>query len=369
MIAARAAEILLRPPDAEAGRGLAEFAESPKPERRVAGTEVPAVTEARPQDFHVFIIEDDAQSCDVIANALSDYALEVAHDGATGLANLLALKPDLVVLDIDLPIIDGFKALENIRLSLNMPIIALSGTRVRAGDRVLAAELGADYYMTKPFSPKELRHKVRQLIARYRGINSWILNSPSSAAERAPRREAASTEPASPPRTEPIIVAVNTRSEGFLPYEEFSAHVEARVKTAMDSGAAFSIIGCSLPQMTASGGQLALRLFELMSSLVRDTDLVSTNSRNDIVVLLTDANANGARAFVSRLRDRVMSELRLEPTVWRRSFPDLEEAVGKQGASNTPNGGNIKRRLGDQQNTDNSPMPASEAAPTRQANA
>lgn len=370
MIAARAAEILLRPPDTDAEAELRpELAKSSKPERRVSNTEVAAVAEARPKDFHVFIIEDDAQSCEVIANALSDYTLEIAHDGVTGLAKLLAFKPDLVMLDIDLPIIDGFKVLENIRLSLNMPIIAVSGTRVRAGDRVMAAELGADYYLTKPFSPKELRHKARQLIARYRGINSWILNSPKSVAERAQPRAEAPREPAPIPFTEPVVVAVNTQGERFLPYEEFSVQVEARVKIAMDSGAAFSIVGCSLAQMTANGGQLALRLFELMGGLVRDTDMISTNSRNDIVVLLTEANANGARAFVSRLRDRVMSELRQEPTVWRRSFPDLEEAVGKTGAANPTNGSIIKRRVSDQGATDSSPMPSSEATSTQQANA
>jgi len=48
-------------------------------------------------------------------------------------------------------------------------------------DRVRAAELGADYYLTKPFSVVELRHKARQLIARFRGINSWILSSNAAA--------------------------------------------------------------------------------------------------------------------------------------------------------------------------------------------
>lgn len=368
MIAARAAEILLRPPDTELESGLRpEFSEWPKPERRATSAE--AMDEARPQDFHVFIIEDDAQSCAAIAHALNDYTLERAHDGVTGLAKLFACKPDLVVLDIDLPIIDGFKVLENIRLSLNMPIIALSGTRVRAGDRVLAAELGADYYLTKPFSPRELRHKARQLIARYRGINSWILTPPATVAERAPRRAEAASDPPPLPFTEPVVVSVDTQGERFLPYEEFSAQVEARVKTAMDSGAAFSIVGCSVPQMTANGGQLALRLFAMMRALVRDTDLISTNPRNDIVVLLTEANANGARAFVSRLRDRVMSELRQEPTVWRRSFPDLEEAVGKSGSANPTNGSNVKRRVSDEPPTDDSPVPASDAASTQRANA
>src|SRR5258705_173065 len=92
----------------------------------------------------------------------------------SGLTKLISFKPDLVVLDFDLPVIDGSKVLTLIRSALNVPIVIISGLRLRALDRVMASELGADYYLTKPFSTKELKHKARQLIARYRGINSWI---------------------------------------------------------------------------------------------------------------------------------------------------------------------------------------------------
>ena len=100
--------------------------------------------------------------------------------------------------------------------------------------------------------------------------------------------------------------------------------------------------------MTAKGGHLALRLYDLARRLIRETDLLSTNPRNDIVILLTDANASGARAFVSRLRERVINELHQEPDIWLRSFPDLEEATGASDWSyRSSNGANVSRRASD----------------------
>src|SRR4030095_4259425 len=119
----------------------------------------------RRKDFNVLIIEEDAGRCDFLRETLGEYSLELVHDGESGLAGLRAFKPDLVILDFDLPIVDGFKVLTLIRTALNVPIIIVSGSRMRAIDRVMASELGADYYLTKPFSSKELRYKARQLIA------------------------------------------------------------------------------------------------------------------------------------------------------------------------------------------------------------
>jgi CheY-like chemotaxis protein len=130
--------------------------------------------EVHAKNFNVLIIQDDPETNDLVTRTLDDYSVEVARDGVSGLAKLISFKPDLVVLDFDLPVSDGFKVLGLIRSSLNVPIIIVSGSRMRALDRVMASELGADYYLTKPFSANELKHKARQLIARYRGISSWI---------------------------------------------------------------------------------------------------------------------------------------------------------------------------------------------------
>jgi len=79
--------------------------------------------------------------------------------------------------------------------------------------------------------------------------------------------------------------------------------------------------------MTANRGHLALQLFEIVRELARDTDLTSTNPSNDMVVLLPDADTTGARAFAGRLQERIIDELKNEPALWMRSFPDLEEST------------------------------------------
>jgi CheY-like chemotaxis protein/KaiC/GvpD/RAD55 family RecA-like ATPase len=334
--AARAAEILLRPPESQT--------ELPVPPRKAAPTDAPAPASIQPKDFNVLIIEDDPVTREIIAHTLSDYTVDIVSDGVSGLAKLISVRPDLVVLDLDLPIIDGFKILEHIRLSLNVPVIIVSGSRVRATDRVLAAEMGADYYLTKPFSVIELQHKARQLVARYRGINSWIVSSNAAGgAHDSPAGESAAGPPA-----EPVVVSGDPEVEQFMPYRDFASKVEERVKKAMDSGAAFSIVGCRLSQMTANAGRPALKLYEIARALVRESDLMSTNSRNDLVILLTDANSAGARAFISRLREQVLNEMNQEPSVWVRSFPDLEESTEATASAFKPdNGSRAKRRVSD----------------------
>ena len=274
-----------------------------------------------------------------MTQTLGDYSLEVVHDGVSGLAKLISLRPDLVVLDFDLPVIDGFKVLTLIRSALNVPIIVVSGLRIRAIDRVMAAELGADYYLTKPFSAKELRHKARQLIARYRGLSSWIINSSSSPAVAA----------RSISHDEQTADAAPPNPESLTPYTEFAAEVDKRVKASMDNGAPFSIVGCRLPLMAADGGRLAQRLFEIVRGLARDSDLTSTNPRNDLVIMLADAGADGARAFLSRLRARAIDELNQEPALWMRSFPDLDQSTeSAPRVGSRRKGATLSRRSGDQ---------------------
>ncbi|HKG21763.1 MAG TPA: response regulator, partial [Blastocatellia bacterium] len=334
---ARAVEMLLTPPESTYQHpALTASAHRPGPAQPVK--ETPDAPSIQPKDFNVLIIDDDQASSEMMSHALSDYTVEVVHDGVSGLAKLISFKPDLVILDVDLPIIDGFKVLAHIRSSLNMPIIVVSKSRVRASDRVLSSELGADYYLTKPFSVKEMRQKVRQLIARHRGISSWIVTPPPQ--EAPPIKALAAPEKAEPEQVRQASFLNETQQpprDQFVPYKDFVAHVERNVRIAVENGSSFSIAGCRLPQMTANGGVAALRLLDLIRSLVRDTDLLSTNQRNDLVVLLADADVNGARAFVGRLRDRIIEELSEEPSIWVRSFPDLEEATESRPRSNVIN--------------------------------
>ena len=356
-MAARAAELLLHPPEAEFPDPASAKA-LPHPVREAAKPEPSGESELRAKDFNVLIIEDDAETRDLVTQTLADYSLEVVHDGVSGLARLISFKPDLVILDFDLPVIDGFKVLALIRSALNVPIIIVSGSRMRAIDRVMASELGADYYLTKPFSAKELKHKARQLIARYRGLSSWIINplSASSAAPSAPYAERAPATTASD-------------QELFTPYSEFAAEVEKRVKGAIGKGVPFSIVGCRLPEMTAEGGRTALRLFEIVRELARDADLTSTNPRNDLVILLADAGGSGARAFVGRLRARVMEELNQEPVLWMRSFPNLEESTEAAAPLEAPATGSVLNRRSGDKGTEahHQPAPGSSRTDDKQA--
>jgi DNA-binding response OmpR family regulator/KaiC/GvpD/RAD55 family RecA-like ATPase len=318
-MAARAAELLLRAPQVPLNAFLSAGVEHPL-QVNDDSTAHESSNDLRPKDFNVLIIEDDAEMCDLLRETLGEYSLELVHDGVSGLARLIAFKPDLVILDFDLPIVDGFKVLTLIRTALNVPIIIVSGSRMRAIDRVMASELGADYYLTKPFSSKELRYKAKQLIARYRGINSWIVRRPTLGAAVSAGRRADDTAVAS------VTTAANEH-DSFMPYAAFAAEVEKRVKSALTDGAQISIVGCRLGDMSSDGGRPALRLSEIVRELARDGDLISTNRLNDMVVLLDDAGSVGARAFVGRLRNRVLQELQQEPAIWMRSFPDVEGAA------------------------------------------
>ena len=275
----------------------------------------PAAAEPAASGFNVLVVNDDEESRRIIQQSLGDYSLQFVHDGISALARLISFKPDLVVLDVDLPIVDGFKVLEHIRSSLNVPVIVVSGSRVRASDRVLSTELGADHFLTKPFSAKELATKARQLIARHRGIPSWIVTGKS---------EDDSRDDTAPSATAQLR---------FTAYDDFAAEVEKRVETATKGGAPFSVVGCRLSSMTAGGGRVALQLFDVVHDLARDTDITSTNARNDLLILLPDANAEGARAFASRLRARVVEIIRQEPTFWIRTFPESALAAQADVAS------------------------------------
>lgn len=295
-----------------------------------------------PKDFHIVIIGEDAALREQTARLLGDYTVESVEEMVTGIARIMASNPDLVILDLDMPIIDGFKVLTQLRASLNAPIILLTKTLVRASDRIYAAELGADYYLTKPFSQKELKQKARQLIARFRGINSWLLAptqtggaKPAIAAassnahasmDAAPRTELAEIVNLFPERRANFNRALKrARKYQIEPYEQFIVQVEANVKLAVEKGTAFSIIGCHLESGSRNADREAVEFFRNINPLVRTSDLISTNAQNELLILLPETNVKGARAFIKRLRESLRESLRQNLTVWMRSFPGMEE--------------------------------------------
>jgi DNA-binding response OmpR family regulator len=115
----------------------------------------------------ILVIEDEDGIIHLLNLYLKDagYTVVVAHDGADGLALHAREQPDLVILDIMLPAIDGFEVCRRIRSWSNTPILMLTA-RIDEDDRVNGLELGADDYLVKPFSPRELVSRVRAILRR-----------------------------------------------------------------------------------------------------------------------------------------------------------------------------------------------------------
>lgn len=110
----------------------------------------------------ILVVEDEKAIADILVFNLQreGYDTLVAYDGAEGLRAALEDAPDLVLLDVMLPEMDGFEVLRHIREKQDTPIIMLTA-REEETDKVLGLELGADDYITKPFSMRELMARVK----------------------------------------------------------------------------------------------------------------------------------------------------------------------------------------------------------------
>ena len=115
----------------------------------------------------ILIIEDEDGIIHLLNLYLRDagYDVVVATDGADGLALHARTHPDLVILDLMLPAIDGFEVCRRIRVWSKTPILMLTA-RINEEDRIAGLDLGADDYLTKPFSPRELVSRVRAILRR-----------------------------------------------------------------------------------------------------------------------------------------------------------------------------------------------------------
>lgn len=116
----------------------------------------------------ILIVEDEEAIADLEKDylELSGFAVEVANDGETGLNKALAEDYDLLILDLMLPGVDGFEICRKVRDEKNTPIIMVSAKKDDI-DKIRGLGLGADDYMTKPFSPSELVARVKAHLARY----------------------------------------------------------------------------------------------------------------------------------------------------------------------------------------------------------
>lgn len=126
-----------------------------------------SMSAAEGRQSRILVVDDEPMVLEVVTTYLErdGYQVTTASNGAEAVAAISESRPDLVVLDVMLPEIDGFDILGRIRRSSDTPVILLTA-RTEETDRVLGLELGADDYVVKPFSPRELAARVRSVLRR-----------------------------------------------------------------------------------------------------------------------------------------------------------------------------------------------------------
>jgi DNA-binding response OmpR family regulator len=115
----------------------------------------------------ILVVDDEPRIAGLVRDYLEHggFAVIVAADGPSGLREIRTRHPDLVILDLGLPGLDGLDVIRTVRRDSSLPIIALTA-RADESDKLVGLELGADDYVTKPFSPKELVARVRAVLRR-----------------------------------------------------------------------------------------------------------------------------------------------------------------------------------------------------------
>jgi two-component system response regulator BaeR len=132
---------------------------------------------------HILIAEDEPKIAALLSEYLqaAGFVASIVDEGDRVLATVADKRPDLVLLDVMLPGMDGLQVLRELRRSSHLPVIMLTA-RVEEIDRLLGLEFGADDYVCKPFSPRELVARVRALLRRSSGpapANPFVVDEPT----------------------------------------------------------------------------------------------------------------------------------------------------------------------------------------------
>jgi DNA-binding response OmpR family regulator len=119
----------------------------------------------------ILVVEDDARIAELIVKNLEaiGFTCRISSDGGSALADFERWKPSLVLLDLGLPGLDGIEVTRRIRATSDVPILIVTA-RSAEGEKLLGLEIGADDYVTKPFSTAELVARVRALLRRSTGL-------------------------------------------------------------------------------------------------------------------------------------------------------------------------------------------------------
>jgi two-component system, OmpR family, response regulator CpxR len=115
----------------------------------------------------ILLVDDDSELCSLMVDFFSqhEFELQAVHDGRGGLARALEPGFDLIILDVMLPVLDGFEVLAQIRRRSSVPVIMLTA-RTEQRDRIAGLDAGADDYLPKPFGPEELLARIRAVLRR-----------------------------------------------------------------------------------------------------------------------------------------------------------------------------------------------------------
>ena len=123
--------------------------------------------------YKVLLVEDEKNICDFISTSLSaqDYRISTAHTGKEALPIITSQCPDLILLDLGLPDMDGMEIIRQVRTWSSVPIIVLSA-RTQEQEKVRALDLGADDYLTKPIGTSELLARIRTALRHSNRLNT-----------------------------------------------------------------------------------------------------------------------------------------------------------------------------------------------------
>src|ERR1700733_5759710 len=133
---------------------------------------MPMEVAEKQNQLNLLLVEDDIELCGMMKEFFSEagHRLDCAHNGPNGVAAALNGDYDLVILDVMLPVFDGFTVLQQLRRRKDLPVIMLTA-RAQQQDRILGLDSGADDYLPKPFDPDELLARIRAVLRRTQSAN------------------------------------------------------------------------------------------------------------------------------------------------------------------------------------------------------
>ncbi|SEO24963.1 two-component system, OmpR family, response regulator [Gemmobacter aquatilis] len=165
--------------------------------------------------MRLLVVEDDLPLAEALVTLLtsSGYAVDCVHDGASAEALVAAEQFDLVILDLNLPEMDGLSVLRAMRARANQAAVMILTARGAAEDRVRGLDLGADDYIAKPFDVREFEARVRSILRRHAGLRSATVTLGALSLDLTARQFVLAGQPLDlPPRERALLELLLTRS-------------------------------------------------------------------------------------------------------------------------------------------------------------